>query len=249
MEVRNHISVSQIKMFLRCPLQYKFRYIDGLKISPTSSLTLGKSIHSALESNYSQKITSKQDLPGEKILDLFSDRWEKEAVETLFSEDEKAGMVKDDGVKMVRAYHDQISPTIQPRLVEHEFNLSFENVDYTLKGIIDLVDVEGRIIDHKTAKRSMAPDDVAADIQLTCYALAYRSLFGAPEKELRFDVMVRTKVPKLQQIPTTRTQEDIQRFLKIVGFVSKAIQSGIFYPCGNRQVCSWCGYYGLCEKW
>ena len=244
-----HLSVSQIKMFLRCPLQYKFRYIDGLIMPPTGSLLLGKSVHSALEANYSQKIESKQDLPAEKVLDLFSDRWEQEVKETVFDEDEKAGMVKDDGVKMVTVYHGQISPTIQPRLVEQGFNLFFENVSYTLKGIIDLVDVEGVIIDHKTAKRSMAPDDVAADIQLTCYALAYRSVFGAQEKELRFDVMVRTKVPKLQQIPTTRTEEDIQRFLKILGFVSKAIESGIFYPCGNRQVCSWCGYYGLCEKW
>ena len=244
-----HISVSQIKMFLRCPLQYKFRYLDGLKIPPTGSLSLGKSVHAALEANYSQKIATKQDLPAEKVLDLFSDRWEKEAVETVFDEDEKAGVVKDTGVKMVTVYHEQISPTIQPRLVEHEFNLSFENVSYTLKGIIDLVDVEGTIIDHKTSKRSMIPEDVGSDIQLTCYALAYRSLFSVSEKGLRFDVMVKTKVPKLQQIPTTRSQEDIQRFLKIMGFVSKAIQSGTLYPCENKQTCSWCGYRALCEKW
>ncbi len=244
-----HLSVSQIKMFLRCPLQYQFRYIDGLKIPPTGSLTLGKSIHSALEANYSQKITSKQDLPAEKVLDLFSDRWEQEVKETVFDMDEKAGTVKDDGVKMVTAYHGQISPTIQPRLVEHEFNLIFANVSYTLKGIIDLVDVEGTIIDHKTSKRSMNPEDVGSDIQLTCYALAYRTLFGVPEKELRFDVMVKTKVPKLQQIPTTRTQDDIRRFLKVLGFVSKAIQSGTLYPCENKQTCSWCGYRELCRKW
>jgi len=247
--MEKHISVSQIKMYLRCPLQYKYRYIDGLIIQPTSSLTLGKSIHSALESNYSQKIESKQDLPSEKMLDLFSERWDKEAQETIFEEDEKAGTIKDEGVKMVTVYHDQISPTIQPKLVEHGFNLNFENVSYTLKGIIDLVDMDGTIIDHKTAKRSMVPEDVESNIQLTCYALAYRSVFGAEEKELRFDVMVKTKVPKLQQISTKRTQDDINRFLKLMGYVSKAIQSGIFYPCEDRQTCSWCGYRGLCKKW
>ena len=117
------------------------------------------------------------------------------------------------------------------------------------KGIIDLVDVAGIIIDHKTAKRSMVPEDVESNIQLTAYALAYRSLFGAEEKELRFDVLVKTKVPKLQQISTKRTQGDIDRFLKLVGYVSKAIQSGIFYPCEDRQTCSWCGYRWLCKKW
>lgn len=247
--MENYLSVSRIKMFLRCPLQYKFRYIDGLIIPPTGSLTLGKSIHSALEANYSQKIESKQDLPAEKVLDLFSDRWEKEAAETIFGEEEKAGVVKDTGVKMVTLYHDQISPTIQPRLVEHEFNLNFLNVSYTLKGVIDLVTDAGEIVDHKTSKRSMVPEDVRSDLQLSCYALAYRSLFGEPEHGLRFDVMVKTKEPKLQQIPTTRTKEDIQRFLKIMGFVSKAIQSGTLYPCENKQTCSWCGYRGLCSQW
>ncbi len=244
-----YLSVTQIKMFLRCPLQYKFRYIDGLKIPPTSSLTLGKSVHSALEGNYRQKIETKQDLPAEKMLDLFSDRWEKEVQETIFDEDENAGTIKDDGIKLVGIYHGQISPTIQPKLVEKEFNLSFENVNYTLKGIIDLVDVEGTIIDHKTAKRSMMTEDVESNIQLTCYSLAYRSLFGTPEKELRFDVMVKTKIPKLQQISTSRTQADIDRFLKVVGYVSKAIQSGLFYPCEDRQTCSWCGYRGICKSW
>ena len=57
-----HISVSQIKMFLRCPLQYKYRYIDNLKIPPTGSLLLGSSVHSSLEGNYRQKIETKQDL-------------------------------------------------------------------------------------------------------------------------------------------------------------------------------------------
>ena len=36
---KKHLSVTQLKMYLRCPLQYKYRYIDGLKIPPTSSLT------------------------------------------------------------------------------------------------------------------------------------------------------------------------------------------------------------------
>lgn len=247
--MKDHISVTQVKMFLRCPLQYRFRYMDGLVIPPTSSLTLGKSIHTALEANYRHKIETKHDLPEQTVLDLFSDRWDKSVGETLFEEDEQAGSVKDDGIRLVTAYHKEIAPQIEPKHVEKEFNLAFDNVSYTLKGVIDLVDTKDTIIDHKTAKRSMAPDDVASDLQLTCYALAYRSVFGVQEKELRFDVMVRTKVPKLQQITTSRKQEDINRFLKVLGFVSKAIESGIFYPCEDRQTCSWCGYKELCRKW
>jgi len=245
---QKHISATQMKMYLRCPLQFKYRYVDGLKIPPTSALTLGKSIHSALEANYKQKIGTKIDLSTEQVLDVFSDKWETEVKETTFEEGEKPGAVKDDGIKLVSTYHKQISPTIVPKFVEKDFELPFENVDYTLKGYIDLIDTKDVIIDHKTTKRSMSQEDVGSDLQLSCYALAYRSILGEQEKELRFDVMVRTKTPKIQQIVTTRTQEDINRFLKILGHISKAIKSGAFYPNKNFM-CNMCGYGHLCRKW
>ncbi len=69
----NHISVSQVKSYLRCPLIYKFRWIDKIIIPPTSSITLGRSIHSTLELNYAQKIKTKQDLVIEQVTDIFSD--------------------------------------------------------------------------------------------------------------------------------------------------------------------------------
>jgi hypothetical protein len=43
---------------------------------------------------------------------------------------------------------------------------------------------------------------------VTAYSLAYRQLTGKKEKGVRFDVMVRTKKPKIQQLPTTRNEED-----------------------------------------
>ena len=243
-----HLSISQIKMYLRCPLSWKFRYIDGLIIAPTGSLTLGKSVHSALEGNYTQKIKSRQDLPIAQVTDLFADSWEAQVKDTIFGDDEKAGEFKDDGVGLIAAYQKEVAPTIQPQMVEKEFNLEFENVGYTLKGFIDLIDINGIIVDHKTTKRCMNADDVAVDLQLSGYALAYRSVFGAEEKGLRFDVMVRNKTPKIQQIPTTRTQADIDRFLKVTGYVAKAIEQGIFYPSPNFM-CSMCGYKDLCRKW
>jgi putative RecB family exonuclease len=243
-----HLSVTQIRSYLRCPLIYKFRWVDGLKVPPVSAITLGKSIHSALEMNYAQKIKTKEDLPVEEVTDLFSDHWESEVKETVFEEGEKPGKVKDEGINIIKTYHQDISPTIQPKVVEKEFELAFENVDYTLKGYIDLIDNKTIIIDHKTTKRSMNQNAVDTDLQLTAYALAYRTIEGKKEASLRFDIMVRNKTPKIQQLTTTRTQEDFNRFLKILAYVSKAINSGIFYPNEN-YFCGVCGYKELCRKW
>lgn len=243
-----HLSVSQLKMYLRCPLQYKFRYVDGLIIPPRSELTLGKSIHGTLEENYRQKIKTETDLPLEHITGLFSDRWDKAAIDTIFDEDEKPGKVKDEGISLLKTYHEIVAPKVQPVEVEREFNFPIQDESYTLKGYFDLIDKDSFIIDHKTTKRSMRQDMIDSDIQLTAYSLAYRKLLGKEEKGLRFDVMVRTKVPKIQQLPTTRSEEDIRRFLKRLVYVNKAIESGIFYPNENFM-CPNCGYRELCKKW
>ena len=141
-----------------------------------------------------------------------------------------------------------VSPTIQPVQVEREFNLDLDGCDYTLKGFIDLVDQDNVVIDHKTAKRSWNEGQADKDLQLTAYALAFRTLERRDEGGLRFDVMVRTKEPKIQHLYTARTQKDIDRFIKTLANVYRAIDSGIFYPNEN-WMCPSCGYKPLCEKW
>jgi RecB family exonuclease len=244
----DHISVTQLKMYLRCPLQYKFRYIDNLIIPPASAITLGKTIHQTLEENFSQKVKTQQDLPLNYLKDYFSDVWEIEAKETQFEKDEKPGKIKDEGINLVSVYHKTHSPKILPISVEEEFELEFENSPLRLKGYIDLIDRNKIIIDHKIKSRSMNQQDAEQDLQLTAYYLAYKIKKQKPPQGLRFDVIVRTKTPKIQQITISKTDEDTTRFLKILTQVTKAISSGIFYP-HESYFCNVCGYKKLCKKW
>ena len=78
--------------------------------------------------------------------------------------------------------------------------------------------------------------------------MAYRRLYGHDESGVRFDVMVRNKQPKIQQIPAARTQADIDRFLRLAEQVERGINSGVFYPNEN-YMCGTCGYGEMCEKW
>jgi len=244
----DHISVTQLKMYLRCPLQYKFRYIDGLKIPPPSTITLGKTIHQTLEENFSQKVKTKKDLPLEYLKDYFSDIWDIEAKETQFEEGEKPGKVKDEGINLISVYHKTHSPQIIPISVEEEFELEFENSPLKLKGYIDLIDKNRTIIDHKVKSRSMTQQDAEQDLQLTAYYLAYKIKKKTPPQGLRFDVIVRTKTPKIQKILISKTDQDTIRFLKILTQVTCAIKSGIFYP-HESFYCNVCGYRELCRKW
>ncbi len=246
--IRPHLSVSQLKMYLRCPLQYFFRYVCDLKSPPTADLTLGRTIHQTLGVNYRQKMKTGHDIIVPHITELFSEHWEKEAGETEFKKGEKPGKFKDDGVKLLKAYFEEIAPGVQPVEVEQEFLIDTAGTRLPLKGYIDLLDDQDCIIDHKTTKRSYPENTAEKDIQLTAYSLAFRTLFGRKENGVRLDVMVRNKQPKIQQLYGTRTQADIDRFTRLAGQVENAIRSGVYYP-NEGYMCGICGYQGMCEKW
>ena len=244
----DHLSVSQVKLYLLCPLKYFYRYIKRLPAPPSSELTLGRSVHAALETNFRQKVTTQQDLPLSHVTDAFSGAWDQEAKETAFEEGEKPGEVKDEGIRILGVYHPTVAPTIQPKAVEQSFELTFANVPYTFKGKIDLVDIQDRVIDHKTTKRAPTLEQVKQDVQLTAYSLAHQVTQGKPESSLRLDVAVRTKTPKILHMETARQPKDHTRFLKLLGYVAKGIQSGLFFPNPNFT-CPSCPYRRHCDAW
>lgn len=195
-----YLSITQLKMYLRCPLQYFFRYVCGIKTPPTGGLTLGRTVHETLKQNYRRKMKTHSDLPLPDVTDIFSHHWEREVKETVFSDGENPGKLKDQGVQLLGAYYQKIAPKVQPIEVEKEFLIDTGRTQLPLKGYIDLIDDERRIIDHKTSKRSLQKEVVDRDIQLSAYAMAYRALYGKEEKAVRLDVMIRNKSPRIQQL-------------------------------------------------
>ena len=225
-----HLSTTSLKMYLRCPLQFMFRYVKGLKIPPVGAIVLGKSVHRGLEENYKHKQQTKKDLSLPKVLEAYSAFFDQEKQQQEIDwEGENPGKLKDEGTGLIKVYHKEIAPPIQPLAVEEEFILEFENVPYTLKGYLDLIDQSKRIRDTRTTRRSYPQDSAQSDIQLTAYNLAYKYLKGEEPKALCFDVMVRTKQPKVQSLECPpRTQEQLTRFLKLLGSIARAIKTGIF---------------------
>ena len=244
---KSHLSHSQINMFLRCPKQYEFRYLEGLVMPPSGNLILGGAGHKALEHNYSQKIDSKKDLNETEVTEYFANEFEERAKEEVDWQDNKPGDLKDGGVRVLKEYQKTTAPLIQPRVVEQEFNIEFENTDYTLKGFIDLITIVNEIVDHKISGRKPSNID---DKQLTIYRIAYKELNGqVPPKSVRFDYLVTKKTPEIVPFRIDITDEDEDEVLELIGDVSRAIKSGIFYRRTEGWMCNpkYCGYYYECR--
>jgi len=250
---KEHLSISQINTYLRCPLQYYWRYVEGLKIPPASAVIFGLATHAALEHNYRHKKETGEDRPVEEVQEVFAQEFDRLAPQAQWEEGEKPGEVKDEGIKTTELYMREVAPETYPALVEEPFEIQFENVEYTLKGVVDIIQYDGTIVDTKTSKRSPSAEQLDKDLQLTAYSLGYRIITGRPENGLRMDYIVRTKSPKIVTLTAEpRTEKEVDRLLKLLGYVARAIRDKLFYPQPHNFMCTptGCGYWLICqERW
>ena len=47
-----YVSPSRLNLWLRCPLAFKFKYVDGIRSETSPAMFLGKMCHAALEIFY-----------------------------------------------------------------------------------------------------------------------------------------------------------------------------------------------------
>ncbi len=245
-----HYSPSQINQYLRCNAQWYFRYVEGLKKPPASALVQGSSFHDALDVNFSQKVETKKDLEIDVVQDAAAEAFEKRAPEIEWDSDEKSegiekvkGRMKDETVGLVTVYHKDLSPKINPIASEKEFILETDQ-DYSIKGVIDLIDMNGTIIDHKTTGRT--PSEISADhaLQGIIYCIANET------SRYAFNYAVKNKTPKTVSLEAKAEMTDKEYVLEVVGRMDHAIKSGVFLPNRNSFMCSKrsCGFWQECES-
>lgn len=243
-----YLSVSQIRTYLRCPAQYEFRYVHGLKSPATSSFLLGSSFHAAIEAANKAKMENGEILSTDDVLDAYSQAWERrlEQEEIEWEEGEDPGKTKDRGAEMTAAYYEEYGRNLKPAMVETHFIGEIEGVSF--QGYIDLAEVDGSIRDFKTAKRTPQEDEVEKSIQLVAYALAYRELTGEKEAKVGLDYTVSLKSGiKVVRLETEIDDQRIERFKRLVKGVAESIKSGIFYPNEEGFGCSFCPYKDICK--
>jgi len=258
---RKHISHSSLNMFLKCGVQYDFRYNRGVIIAPNAVVVRGSCGHKTLEKNFIQKIETHLDLPEDQVKDIFSDEWEESKYSIAWSKKDldgnsvkkASGIIKDQGIEMVKVFHKEQSPRSQPFAVEQPFEIRFEKGYPDLVGIIDRIDIEDEgyaIGDVKFVSKSPQEDDLKTDIQMTIYSAGYLTKYGSLPK-LKKQFAIATKVPKtkiLEEPP--RDQNTINRLLWRLEAAFDALENGIFTPApAGAWWCSegWCGYWEMCK--
>jgi len=170
-------------------------------------------------------------------------------------EDKLRGQAIDKAVRLVRCDAQHLAPTIQPLQVEWPWTLDLPEPyqDWSLAGTIDLIEVEGRVRDLKTAAKSPSRQAVQSSDQLTAYALAYQKMVQPDSSviDVALDHLIDLKQgPRAATQHDVRTVDDFRVLLARVAAAIDSIRKGVFLPARRTDWwCSrrWCGYADTCR--
>lgn len=241
------LSPSQLRTWMDCQARWMFRYFYEIPDSANSSLALGRSVHHALGLNFHQKIDSGVDLPAAEVIRAFCDAYKAEADAITFTDAEDPLEIGVQGAALVAAFMNESAASIQPAAVEiHVGDGDAKIGGVRVQGVIDVLDVDGRIIDFKTAKRSPSRIDHSQMIQLATYAAVTPGARGT----VRVDTLVRNKTPKVKSFSGRLSEGDFASIERLYPLAQEGMRSGLYMPNRTSMMCSRrnCGYWRQCEE-
>jgi putative RecB family exonuclease len=220
--------------------------LPQLRVS--SDLVLGSAIHEAL-AFYHRKVQLKGATNLRELACLLEAAWRtREARQGLLF---KRGQSRESQLAMGKALLATYLRHPAPEnivAVERTFIVPLQNhlgeyLETPLVAVIDLLtETEGSLVVHefKTASRSYSQGEVDSQ--------AISEEFGT-SPQVEYAILVKTKVPRLQQISTARTEAERRRLGDLVAVVEHGVTNKVFYPIETPLNCTNCSYRSECRQW
>lgn len=256
-----YISPSRLNLWLKCPLAFRLRYIDGVVTPSTPSQFIGKMVHAGLERFYRHRQLG-LDLNVTDLLSGMEATWgEAAASETVgFDSTDGEATARKQTLDLLRFYlnrlpADEARPLVVETAVEAPLvdPVTGDNIGISLLGVMDLVLDEATgpaICDFKTTSRSSDPHEIVHEVQLSCYAWLFRHASSTHEGSLEIRSLVKTKTPQVQchRYPA-RTERHFARLFSLIRAYLDDLDRGQFvYRPGLG--CGMCDHRdGHCRAW
>ncbi len=238
--LRLRLSYSAVSAYEKCPLSYRFQYIDGLEVEPSPYLSYGRSMHEALEWLYGRDVPDPPSL--DELISYLDSCWSSEGYADSEEEGSYLHHARD---VLAQFYHKNIGDFRLPLAVEERFEIDMG--DFILSGVIDRVDrhPDGsyEIIDYKTNRRLPELKRLREDLQLPIYQLACGEVWGITPSKLTFYYLV----PNQRYSTKPRDEQGLARVKERLTLVADSISEGIF-PATPGHLCPWCSFEDVCPQ-
>lgn len=224
-----HLSVSSVQTYMRCPAQFKARYVDRLVTPTTGPQAWGKAFHTALEALHR----------GQDAELAWLSAWNSHALD-IRATGQPFGPSKMHGLELIELYRSLGLDVVQGE-PERKFSLPFpsDKIPVPLLGFIDLsVPSERHFRDFKTTSgNSWNETKVALEPQLHAYGWAYQRLYHhRPDRALW--VIFSTKTPMIDVYEAMPSPDGFRLFQMQAEATWQGIVSGNYEGCGACFVCT-----------
>lgn len=243
-------SHSRLETYVTCPLQYKYHYIDKVKVEQEDTVEtfLGSWVHQALEKLYT-------DLKFEKLLSLkeliayFDKQWKENWNSTvkISKKEYTAENYRKMGVRHLTDYYNRYKPFDQGKVIGLETTDMLDiGGGYKFHIRIDrLVDVGNGIYevhDYKTSGSLLKQQKLDEDRQLAMYSLWVKLNFKDCKKiRLIWHFLAFDK--EMESFRTISQLEDLRK--EVVAQIKK-IEDAKEFPANETALCNWCDYQSIC---
>ncbi|MFA6537656.1 MAG: ATP-dependent DNA helicase, partial [Patescibacteria group bacterium] len=246
-------SISDMELFEKCPLQYKYRKIIKIPTFGSGVLTFGNTMHAVLQKFVSEFVSlgsiSQTDLfgdlakstkPDEKRLwQIYDECWQDDWYK---SEGEKKVFKQKGREILQRFYRDFTKENPVVKFLELPFKIKING--NLFKGRIDRLDEKDglfEIIDYKTGrpKEKLTAEDKR---QLVFYQLVAEEVLQVQLKGLSYYYLENgTKMEFLA------TKKDKEKLIETVNENIEQIKNNQFSPKPSEFSCGFCDYKNICE--
>lgn len=213
-------SYSKIDTYIKCPLKFKFEYIDNLPSIKSDSLVVGEILHS---------------LTGEylKTRDLDNTFLKLKLFATQLDDLPVLSLPRDDWIKLMEMNLKQLIPYLPEDFVDIEKKVKGQIGGYDFVGFIDILRSE-EIIDLKFRKKYHEPD--ALQLQI------YQKLFSDLQRiaNLKFITSSFLENVKINEI---KYEDPTEFLLKII----QRIEGKEFYKKPS-PLCNYCSFKEQCNQ-
>ena len=245
-------SHSRLSAFEKCPLQYRYRYVDRIR-KDTFGIEgfLGNRVHEALEHLYRRKAEAKKTPRLKELLDVYHARWDAEYNDKVRIV--RRGLLPADyrleGEKYLRGFYHGNAPFEDGETVGLEVKVEFAldaGGRYPIVGYIDrLVRRQPgmyEIHDYKTTAFRPSDEELRRDRQLTFYQIAVRDRH-ADARDVR---LVWHFLAQGDRRTATRTESEIEEHRRQAMRLVDKIEAAREFPARPGPLCRWCEYRDIC---
>jgi CRISPR/Cas system-associated exonuclease Cas4 (RecB family) len=251
-----HVSVSELREFLSCPLRWWYKYRLGMWTEKTTPyFALGTSVHAGLQKWYEPITGGKQHGDLTKVFDYYRKTWALESSKVDWTGEKDRDLLSEgfNGEEMLRAAiyagDDWEAKAVEHAMFSEIKHSKLGKLPIKLKTQVDMLTKGLDVVEHKTAQRKWEAEREHGDIQATAYALAVRENYSH-DPTVTFNIISNSaKGPNVDRRMTTRTQSEIDKlYIGARAFVD-AIEKGAIYPNPTAFAHATCEFKSLCNDW